>query len=55
MIRVIPMFSLLKPEYENFYQGVGLFNYPDNYSLNLTIELQIINLTRLPQMINSTL
>ena len=27
------------PNYENFYKGIGILNYPDNYSLNLTIEL----------------
>ena len=37
VIRIISVFSV--PNYKNFYQGVGLFNYPGNYSLNLTIEL----------------
>ncbi|RIA97702.1 hypothetical protein C1645_813762 [Glomus cerebriforme] len=37
VFRIIPVISV--PNHKNFYQGVEFFNYPDDYSLNITIEL----------------
>ncbi|GBB85109.1 hypothetical protein RclHR1_11690006 [Rhizophagus clarus] len=35
--KIIPVVSV--PNYENFYKGIGILYYPDDYSLSLTIEL----------------